>query len=65
MIAFLLIPGICGIMSFDVLEIKRRPLARDILFYGAALAMLAIFFSGILFFENSDFLKSKRFVEWS
>ena len=35
MIAFLLIPGTCGIFALDSLALKRRPLIRDTITYGA------------------------------
>ena len=40
MIAFAFIPGCCGLAVSRPLELKRRPLARDIIAYLAALALL-------------------------
>eukprot|EP01012_Entosiphon_sulcatum_P002801 TRINITY_DN10680_c0_g1_i4.p2 TRINITY_DN10680_c0_g1~~TRINITY_DN10680_c0_g1_i4.p2 ORF type:complete len:439 (+),score=76.47 TRINITY_DN10680_c0_g1_i4:2233-3549(+) len=45
MIAFLVIPGCCGLFAKETLEIKRRPLLRDTFTYGASLAALCAFFS--------------------
>lgn len=45
MIAFLLIPGCCGVFSSKVLPLKRRPLLRDSLTYLAALIILCVFMS--------------------
>mmetsp|Transcript_11115 Transcript_11115/g.15439 ORF Transcript_11115/g.15439 Transcript_11115/m.15439 type:complete len:435 (+) Transcript_11115:94-1398(+) len=43
-IAFLLIPGVCALCTDGPLEIKRRPMLRDMMFYAIALAELSIFF---------------------
>mmetsp|Transcript_27195 Transcript_27195/g.86380 ORF Transcript_27195/g.86380 Transcript_27195/m.86380 type:complete len:523 (+) Transcript_27195:2620-4188(+) len=42
MIAFSVIPGLCGIFAGgeQPLELKRRPLARDVLAYGSSLLLL-------------------------
>lgn len=45
MIAFLLIPGACGIFATDDLALKRRPLIRDTITYGVALLLLCVFMS--------------------
>jgi len=45
MIAFLLIPGTCGIFALDSLALKRRPLIRDTITYGVALLLLCVFMS--------------------
>ena len=45
MIAFLLIPGCCGVFSSKVLPLKRRPLLRDSLTYLCALVCLCVFMS--------------------
>jgi K+-dependent Na+/Ca+ exchanger-like protein len=45
MIAFLLIPGCCGMFSTKMLPLKRRPLMRDSLTYAVALVILCIFMS--------------------
>ena len=45
MIAFLLIPGCCGVFSNKVLPLKRRPLLRDSLTYLTALIILLVFMS--------------------
>jgi len=37
MIAFMVIPAICALSAAEVLEIKRRPMARDFVFYAASL----------------------------
>jgi len=43
-IAFSVIPGLCGVFSHDEeLELKRRPLLRDITAYAIALALLCNF----------------------
>lgn len=44
MIAFCLIPGVCGLAVTDELELKRRPLLRDVIFYTLGLALLVAFF---------------------
>mmetsp|Transcript_18649 Transcript_18649/g.25979 ORF Transcript_18649/g.25979 Transcript_18649/m.25979 type:complete len:428 (-) Transcript_18649:155-1438(-) len=43
-IAFLLIPGFCALFTDGPLEIKRRPMLRDMMFYALALTLLSIFF---------------------
>ncbi|GAB5366910.1 hypothetical protein AAMO2058_001184400 [Amorphochlora amoebiformis] len=43
-IAFLMIPGACALFTSGSLEIKRRPMLRDMLFYAIALALLSAFF---------------------
>ena len=47
MIAFTVIPGLCGIFAGgeEPLELKRRPLARDVITYGCSLAWLSFVFS--------------------
>ena len=40
MIAFTVIPGVCGLAAKEDLALKRRPLARDTGFYSLALALL-------------------------
>lgn len=45
MIAFLVIPGLCGIVSHRPLLLKRRPLLRDAMTYTIALILLCVFFS--------------------
>lgn len=45
MIAFMAIPGCCGIFSGVPLELKRRPLLRDISFYLIAILCLCQFFN--------------------
>ena len=40
MIAFTVIPGCCGLVTSRALALKRRPLARDVLAYALALALL-------------------------
>jgi len=45
MIAFTAIPGACGVFSKEVLQLKRRPLARDITFYAMALTLLCVAFA--------------------
>ncbi|KAL3902334.1 MAG: hypothetical protein SGPRY_012108, partial [Prymnesium sp.] len=40
MIAFTVIPGVCGLGTKEQLSLKRRPLARDVLAYSIALAIL-------------------------
>ena len=42
MIAFTFIPGCCGLAASQPLELKRRPLGRDILAYSLALVMLLL-----------------------
>ena len=42
MIAFTFIPGCCGVAASAPLELKRRPLGRDILAYALALLVLMI-----------------------
>mmetsp|Transcript_13005 Transcript_13005/g.25239 ORF Transcript_13005/g.25239 Transcript_13005/m.25239 type:complete len:589 (-) Transcript_13005:286-2052(-) len=60
-IAFSVIPGCCALFSgpfIEVLELKRRPLLRDIVVYTAALAMLISSFRDgqITLMESSAFL---------
>lgn len=43
-IAFLVIPGVCGVFAGQPMVLKRRPLLRDILGYSTALLLLCIFF---------------------
>ena len=45
MIAFSIIPGLCALVAGADLMLKRRPLARDSLFYLLALSCLTYFFS--------------------
>ena len=45
MIAFSIIPGLCALVAGADLMLKRRPLARDSLFYLLALSLLTYFFS--------------------
>ncbi|KAL1523131.1 hypothetical protein AB1Y20_018087 [Prymnesium parvum] len=40
MIAFTVIPGVCGLVTSEPLALKRRPLARDVLAYSLALLLL-------------------------
>ena len=42
MIAFTFIPGCCGLAAKEPLELKRRPLIRDILAYSLALIILMV-----------------------
>eukprot|EP00033_Pygsuia_biforma_P000158 GCRY01000204.1.p1 GENE.GCRY01000204.1~~GCRY01000204.1.p1 ORF type:complete len:438 (-),score=54.35 GCRY01000204.1:239-1552(-) len=57
MIAFSLIPGVCGLFSEKLLIIKRRPFARDLGTYSVALFCLCLFFSdGIIQLEESIIL---------
>ena len=44
MIAFLLAPAICALGAKQILKLKRRPLAKNILFYVLSLAALCWFF---------------------
>ena len=44
MIAFCVIPCACALSATETLKLKRRPLLRDIMTYGLALACLCIFF---------------------
>ena len=44
MIAFLLAPAICALGAKQVLKLKRRPLAKNILFYVLSLFALCWFF---------------------
>jgi len=43
MIAFSLVPALCGIVSVETIELKRRPIVRDQFFYLVALSMLIYF----------------------
>ena len=45
MIAFSIIPGLCALVAGTDLMLKRRPLARDSLFYLLALSCMTYFFS--------------------
>ena len=45
MIAFSCIPGLCSLVAGADLMLKRRPLARDSLFYLLALSLLTYYFS--------------------
>ena len=45
LIAFSVIPGACALFSGGTLELKRRPLVRDLLAYLSALIILCVFFS--------------------
>ena len=45
MIAFSAIPAICGLAASSALDLKRRPLVRDVSFYSLGLAMLVLFFN--------------------
>jgi Ca2+/Na+ antiporter len=47
MIAFSCILGLCALVSGADLMLKRRPLARDSLFYLLALSLLTLFFSDV------------------
>eukprot|EP00966_Prymnesium_polylepis_P210247 4869090-Prymnesium_polylepis.1 len=42
MIAFTVIPGACGLATKEPLELKRRPLARDVFAYSFALLLLYV-----------------------
>mmetsp|Transcript_7667 Transcript_7667/g.11610 ORF Transcript_7667/g.11610 Transcript_7667/m.11610 type:complete len:434 (+) Transcript_7667:76-1377(+) len=44
-IAFLAIPGACALFTNNPLEIKRRPMLRDMIFYTIALIELSVFFA--------------------
>lgn len=44
MIAFMVIPATCAMSATETLRLKRRPLTRDIVTYGVALACLCVFF---------------------
>lgn len=44
MIAFLVIPGVCGLAAARTLQLKRRPLLRDATVYLVALILLCVFF---------------------
>lgn len=44
MVAFLLAPGLCALSSKETLNLKRRPLLRDVLFYAIAVFFLVYFF---------------------
>ena len=57
MIAFMLIPGACAAASEDTLQLKRRPLLRDMGTYFLALVCLVIFFSdGVITLTESAVL---------
>ena len=43
MIAFSLVPALCGMVAVETIELKRRPIVRDQLFYLIALSMLIYF----------------------
>lgn len=43
MIGLMLIPGICGMSTKRDLELKRRPLSRDVIFYIFCIIGLIIF----------------------
>ena len=43
MIGLMLIPGICGMSTKRDLELKRRPLSRDVIFYILCLIGLCAF----------------------
>lgn len=45
LIAFLAIPGVCGVFAQNPLEIKRRPLLRDITFYSICLLSVCFAFA--------------------
>lgn len=45
MIGLMLIPGICGMAAKRDLELKRRPLTRDVIFYILSIVGLVIFLS--------------------
>ena len=42
MIAFTVIPGVCGLATSEPLSLKRRPLARDVLAYSLSLVLLYV-----------------------
>lgn len=43
LIAFLIIPGVCALSADADLELKRRPLLRDVLCYSISLTLLCLF----------------------
>ena len=43
MIGLMLIPGVCGLATKRDLELKRRPLTRDVIFYLFSLGGLVYF----------------------
>ena len=43
LIAFLVIPGVCALSAENELQLKRRPLLRDVLCYSCSLALLCMF----------------------
>lgn len=43
MTGLMLIPGICGMAAKRDLELKRRPLTRDVIFYILSIAGLVLF----------------------
>lgn len=45
MIGLMLIPGMCGMAAKRDLELKRRPLTRDVIFYILSIIGLVIFLS--------------------
>ena len=45
MIGLMLIPGMCGMAAKRDLELKRRPLTRDVIFYILSIVGLVIFLS--------------------
>jgi len=57
MIAFSCIPGLCALVASGDLMLKRRPLARDSLFYLLALSCLTFFFrDGFITIDESAVL---------
>jgi len=59
MIAFMVIPSACSLLagSDTPIQVKRRPLLRDILFYTVALVLLCLFFSdGIITIMEASIL---------
>ena len=57
MIAFLLAPAICALGAKQILKLKRRPLAKNILFYDLSLFALCWFFKdGIVDIKEATFM---------
>jgi len=63
MIAFTVIPGICGLCSNQTLLLKRRPIARDVGFYSLALLILCrAFADGIVQLHEAGAMVALYFV---
>eukprot|EP01052_Picozoa_sp_SAG31_P014678 SAG31_NODE_920_length_10987_cov_4.682757_9_plen_128_part_00 len=57
MIAFSLIPGACGLAASSTLQLKRRPLLRDVMTYSISLMLLVIFiWDGCVSLAEASFL---------